>query len=361
MSGWAGFSDEELRRIQQKDSAGPSVSSRGRKPTAANRNRQQIQREKALQLSAQRSPGSGCSELLPEQQLTKPPKQESQTAAPPNASQAPVVRLEMQLKDSKGKPSENHAEDERPKEDQSLAVKEVEKQEAELREKTRLEQLQEEQKNMEEMNKRKKALLTKTIAEKSRQTQAEVVKLKRIQKELQALDDMVSNDIGILRSRIDQASWDYAAARKRYEKAEAEFVTAKIELHKKTEVKEQLTEHLCAIIQQNELRKAHKLEELMQQLQLQTSMEELESLRQQEEEQEKTRNAVESQSDKKEGSGSVSNQEMTVLSIEDCKPAEERSEVGVEGEETEVKTKTPKGEGEDRSVENHVEAERVES
>lgn len=47
----------------------------------------------------------------------------------------------------------------------------------------------------------------------SRQTQAEVVKLKRIQKELQALDDMVSNDIGILRSRIDQASWDYAAAR----------------------------------------------------------------------------------------------------------------------------------------------------
>lgn len=108
------------------------MSSRGRKPTAANRNRQQIQREKALQLSAQRSPGSGCSELLPEQQLTKPPKQESQTAAPPNASQAPVVRLEMQLKDSKGKPSENHAEDERPKEDQSLAVKEVEKQEAEL-------------------------------------------------------------------------------------------------------------------------------------------------------------------------------------------------------------------------------------
>lgn len=138
-------------------------------------------------------------------------------------------------------------------------------------------------------------------------------------------------------------------------------MTAKMELHKKTEVKEQLTEHLCAIIQQNELRKAHKLEELMQQLQLQTSMEELESLRQQEEEQEKTRNAVESQSDKKEGSGSVSNQEMTVLSIEDCKPAEERSEVGVEGEETEVKTKTPKGEGEDRSVENHVEAERVES
>lgn len=58
-------------------------------------------------------------------------------------------------------------------------------------------------------------------------------------------------------------------SRKRYEKAEAEYVAAKLELHRKTELKEQLTEHLCAIIQQNEQRKALKLEELMQQLQLQ--------------------------------------------------------------------------------------------
>lgn len=54
------------------------------------------------------------------------------------------------------------------------------------------------------------------------------------------------------------------------EKAEAEYVAAKLDLHKKTETKEQLTEHLCAIIQQNELRKARKLEELMLQLELST-------------------------------------------------------------------------------------------
>lgn len=54
--------------------------------------------------------------------------------------------------------------------------------------------------------------------------------------------------------------------RKRYEKAESEYVTAKLDLHRKTEVKEQLTEHLYAIIQQNELRKAEKLQELMLQL-----------------------------------------------------------------------------------------------
>ncbi|XP_054645675.1 RAB6-interacting golgin isoform X2 [Dunckerocampus dactyliophorus] len=144
------------------------------------------------------------------------------------------------------------------------------------RDKTRLEQLQQEQKMMEERNRRKKALLAKTIAEKSKQTQAEAVKLKRIQKELQTLDDMVSNDVGILRGKIEQASWDYTAARKRYEKAETEYVMAKLDLHKKSEAKEQLTEHLCAIIQQNELRKALKLEELMHQLQLEATEEELE-------------------------------------------------------------------------------------
>ena len=75
--------------------------------------------------------------------------------------------------------------------------------------------------------------------------------------------------------------------RKRYEKAEAEYVASKMDLHRKTDTKEQLTEHLCAIIQQNELRKAERLEELM--LQLQTSEEELDAARrlvEQEEQQE---------------------------------------------------------------------------
>lgn len=64
--------------------------------------------------------------------------------------------------------------------------------------------------------------------------------------------------------------------RKRYDKAETEYVAAKLDLQKKTEIKEQLTEHLCTIIQQNELRKAKKLEELMQQLEVETDEENLE-------------------------------------------------------------------------------------
>ncbi|KAF7241411.1 RAB6-interacting golgin [Varanus komodoensis] len=143
-------------------------------------------------------------------------------------------------------------------------------------EKSRWEILQQEQKLMEEKNKRKKALLAKAIAERSKRTQAETVKLSRIQKQLQALDEMVSADIGILRNKIEQASWDYSCARKRYDKAEAEYVAAKLDLQKKTGIKEQLTEHLCTIIQQNELRKARRLEELMRQLEVAAEAENLE-------------------------------------------------------------------------------------
>ncbi|XP_018532245.1 RAB6-interacting golgin [Lates calcarifer] len=358
MSGWAGFSDEELRRMLQKDSAGQAVAARGRKPAPSNRSRQQLQRERALQLAAQKNAETGSHSLPPEQQLTKPPpKEEPRPAAPTGA---PAVRLEALPKPSEVKPSENQ---QPPAEEQIPTVKELEKQEVELREKTRLEQLQQEQKVIEERNKRKKALLAKTIAEKSKQTQAEAVKLKRIQKELQALDDMVSNDIGILRGKIEQASWDYTAARKRYEKAEAEYVTAKLDLHKKTEVKEQLTEHLCAIIQQNELRKAHKLEELMQQLQLQATEEELERQKEEEEAEEKRRRScAEMQKEGKEGNSSVQSQEGTVQSSK-VKPTEGETVKEERGgdvqQEQKPVTEPVKTEHDCKTLENGVESQTV--
>ena len=53
---------------------------------------------------------------------------------------------------------------------------------------------------------------------------------------------------------------------KRYDKAEKEFVSAKLMLHECQERKEMLTEHLGQIIQKNEERKAQKLSELMKEL-----------------------------------------------------------------------------------------------
>lgn len=56
--------------------------------------------------------------------------------------------------------------------------------------------------------------------------------------------------------------------RKRYNRAEKEFVEAKIDLQKKSLQKEQLTEHLYTVIHQNEQRKAKKLTELMNKLEM---------------------------------------------------------------------------------------------
>ena len=58
--------------------------------------------------------------------------------------------------------------------------------------------------------------------------------------------------------------------RRRFEHAEQEYVQAKINLHKATELKELLSEHLCAVVQQNELRKATKLSQLTATLKLQS-------------------------------------------------------------------------------------------
>ncbi|XP_069825055.1 RAB6-interacting golgin [Dendropsophus ebraccatus] len=267
MAGWAGFSEDELRKMKSRreppDTKGPVTC-----PPEAFLSRQQPQAKKApVQKMAKQ-------EKVPAPQKDPSPSIQKNPSSPvtlPNSNQA--------KKPPEEKPKKAAAEiKEVTRESPSMAAKEGEelsKKEVELREKTRLEQLQLEQRLMEEKNKRKKALLSKAIAERSKRTQAEAVKLNRIQKQLQALDDMVSTDIGILRNRIEQACLEFSQAKKRYDRAEAEYVTAKLDLYKKTQIKEQLTEHLCTIIQQNELRKAKKLEELMQQLEVEADEERL--------------------------------------------------------------------------------------
>ncbi|XP_020729829.2 RAB6-interacting golgin isoform X1 [Odocoileus virginianus] len=278
--GWAGFSEEELRRLKQtKDPFEPQRRLLGKK------SRQQLQRERALQEQSQKFGLQDGSASLPPEQLLSAPKQRFNTQRPCSSAPTPLT-LSSPVGDGKPQGTESQQKElglknshEVHKNAEVLPPKpdcQLEKKKVELQEKSRWEVLQQEQRLMEEKNKRKKALLAKAIAERSKRTQAETMKLKRIQKELQALDDMVSADIGILRNRIDQASLDYSYARKRFDRAEAEYVTAKLELQRKTELKEQLTEHLCTIIQQNELRKARKLEELMQQLDVHADEETLE-------------------------------------------------------------------------------------
>ncbi|KAE8611306.1 hypothetical protein XENTR_v10012402 [Xenopus tropicalis] len=276
MAGWAGFSEEELRNLKTKQDL-PHHPDRPRrqptsaKPTAA-KSRQQMQRKLALQVQSQllaKQDGSLC--VPAEQQLSR-----SSITSSPNVITCPAEKKQVIHDQPEMSTSVSPGIDLKGKDLFSEQDGELNKKDMELREKSRLDQLQMEQRLMEEKNKRKKALLAKAIAERSKKTQAEAVKLNRIQKQLQALDDLVSTDIGILRNRIDQACMEFSQAKKRYDKAEAEYILAKVDLHKKTELKEQLTEHLCTIIQQNEARKAKKLEELMQQLEVEADEEKLE-------------------------------------------------------------------------------------
>lgn len=89
-----------------------------------------------------------------------------------------------------------------------------------------------------------------------------------IQEELQKLDQRLSCDVSIIRNQIEAASLEFMEAQKRYDRAEKEFLDAKLLLYTKLERKELLTHHLCTIIEQNEMRKAQKLSELMEKLQM---------------------------------------------------------------------------------------------
>ena len=90
-----------------------------------------------------------------------------------------------------------------------------------------------------------------------------------VNQELQKIDLMLTSDVKYLRNSIEQASLDFTEAQKRYDKAEREFIEAKLHLHSCQEKKELLTDHLCAIIEQNEMRKSKKLNTLMEEMNIQ--------------------------------------------------------------------------------------------
>jgi len=136
---------------------------------------------------------------------------------------------------------------------------------------SKLEIFEVKQKLIEEQNRKRKELLTAAINDRRRQTSQETKKLQYIQEELQKIDNLLTTDVKFLRNSIEQASVDFSEAQKRYDKAEKEFIDAKMNLFRIMERKELLTDHLCSIIEQNEMRKAKKLTELMDKLNIDSS------------------------------------------------------------------------------------------
>lgn len=124
------------------------------------------------------------------------------------------------------------------------------------------------QKLMEEQNRQRKELLKKALEDRTKKTHAEAQRLNQIEEELKKLDMQLSCDVAILRNQIELASLDFMEAQKRFNRAEREYLDAKLSLFNKKEHKELLTSHLCTIIEQNELRKSKKLSSLMEMLEI---------------------------------------------------------------------------------------------
>ncbi|KAK9499929.1 hypothetical protein O3M35_002865 [Rhynocoris fuscipes] len=131
-----------------------------------------------------------------------------------------------------------------------------------------LNEFEETRKKLEALNLEKKEKLKQALSDRAKKTHEEVAKLNQIEEELKKLDTCLSNDVFILRNEIESASHEFMEAQKRFNKAEKEYVEAKMELFTKKERKELLTSHLCSIIEQNELRKAKKLSDLMEKLEV---------------------------------------------------------------------------------------------
>jgi len=305
MSSWAGFTDEELSRLRQQNTGEQLLGSDapgGRKKAAINTAKRQRPREKVRTraassdvkappdkqeenadsqrdsaLSERRNSATTSNSSIKgstsrldsreEERENSSPECERRNMNKQTPEEAPPKRKSVKKTDDS---SENTME-----EGDGGTEKEVicdlpeiidEKDKIQAIELSALEKMQEKQKEIEEENKRKKAALQETIKKRYQRTQAEAHTLSLVQKELSHLDSLLSADVAILRDKIEESSREYLHAQKRYEKAEQEFVEAKMDLHRKTERKDLLTEHLYTIIRENELRKARKLEELMAKL-----------------------------------------------------------------------------------------------
>ena len=77
---------------------------------------------------------------------------------------------------------------------------------------TTAEDIQKRQKELEEENKAKRQLLTKAIADRKLKTTEENKMLTQCQNELQKMDLLVANDIGLLRKTIEEASIEFSEA-----------------------------------------------------------------------------------------------------------------------------------------------------
>jgi len=255
MADWQGFTDADLKRMQKAGGEGPKIVKPVIRKTPQQNNKKPTNKRP----------------VKPKQKADKTLPQSAYLGKAKSAAEEKVIKSVEENKLAEKTP----VKPETPAKAQKPEVKEKElitdEKEVQNKEMQKLENVHRRQKEMEEKNRRKKDLLAKEIATRKKKALAESSKLVKVQAELAKLDQLLSNDVSVVRDKIDDACYDYNQAKKRFEQAEQEYIQSKIDLHKKTTLKEDLTEHLYHLIEANEERKSKKLEELLHALDVEES------------------------------------------------------------------------------------------
>lgn len=301
MADWGGFTEEDLRQLVY-----PGKIDMGKPPGStpkkqANLGKQKGKnRERGFGQQKKRVTLSDVVEVMPVDQMLKPdsmsngdagstatggkdetkphPVKPKNTMTPPKSVLKPSKPIERQISRTNSNSFGNDEKLVNNSLDSIESSRELNEEEALSRELNQIQKFQHQQKLIEEKNKQTKTLLAQAIKERRARAETEAHLLTDLQKELSRLDNLLTTDVSIIRNRIETASLEYTESQKRYERAEKEFVEAKMDLFRRAETKEKLTEHLYTIIYQNEMRKAQKLSELMEMLELTTSGEEVECI-----------------------------------------------------------------------------------
>jgi len=260
MAGGSGFTDQDLKNLQKDDN--DSKVSQYQKPSKIDKKPQKkpTDNKRSAKVPIRKVQEHSSFEI-------KNSKEDDQTNVSSENHNAQLLDKvpDVSVSDEKKTSTVKKEEKQEPeKSDNNIRV--LTDTEAAKEQMSSLEKLQQQQKIIEEQNKKKQTMIKETLAERMQQTQNESLKLKDINKELSRLDNLLQVDVKILRDKIDGACVEFSNAQKRFEVAEKEYVTAKMDYHKKKEHKDQLQECLYTIIQENEIRKAKKLEELMAKL-----------------------------------------------------------------------------------------------
>jgi len=256
MADWQGFTDADLKRMQKAGGEGPKIVKPVIRKTTQQSNKKPINKRPV-------KPKQKADKTLPQSAYLGKAKCEVEEKAVKSVD-------EKQPTEKTSVKPETQAQTQNSEEikEKELITDEKEVQNKEMQ---KLENVHRRQKEMEEKNRRKKDLLSKEIAMRKKKALAESSKLVKVQAELAKLDQLLSNDVSVVRDKIDDACYEYNQAKKRFEQAEQEYIQSKMDLHKKTTLKEDLTEHLYHLIEANEERKSKKLEELLHALDVEES------------------------------------------------------------------------------------------